>query len=45
MQEKVLNISHHLTYQQLKRQVFLTNKTIFCDFSVNKAIKYSLMFK
>lgn len=29
----------------IKKSVFFTSKTIFCDFSANKTIKYTLMFK
>lgn len=38
-------LSHLLTCKLLKSLSFFTSKTIFCDFSANKTIKYTLMFK
>lgn len=38
-------LSHLLTCKLLKSRSFFTSKTIFCDFSANKTIKYTLMFK
>lgn len=45
IQEKIQILSHLLTCKLLKSLSVFTNKTIFCDFSANKTIKYTLMFK
>lgn len=43
--KKIQILSHLLTCKLLKSLSFFTSKTIFCDFSANKTIKYTLMFK
>ena len=45
IQEKIQILSHLLTCKLLKSLSVFTSKTIFCDFSANKTIKYTLMFK
>lgn len=42
---KIQILSHLLTCKLLKSLSFFTSKTIFCDFSANKTLKYTLMFK